>query len=431
MATTKRTRYKVVPDIVDSLNRGALEMRDAPIVYDPDEDVLYFFGNDDWIKLLNNSGGLIMVSSLSDLPDAVNDVITLEPNVNYFITTSIDLNGARLVGSSNTTIIGGSSETSVITSTGLNASTALFTTQYTTPIRHISFKDVGTALSIDGQTTSALDWTGVNFVNIPNIGIVQNADNFIFTKGAFLNSKGLTFTGTIGTIAISDSLLSGDGTLGNIVEVDSLAVITRRFRIIYSSIIAFGSTVGLNVSTSADIINQSYILDTVNFGGNGTYLQGIQADNNKALFTNVSNIDNSADICQYSMRNNAVATNVTTAGAVYKILGTTTNSSVTQKFTHTNNRATYVGALNRFFKVSATLSVISGNNNLIGIYIAKNGSVLPDSEVYITTNASGNAEGASVQVLTQLIENDFIEIWVENDSSTSNITVSFLNVIIE
>jgi hypothetical protein len=89
---------------------------------------------------------IVFVGSKSDFPAPVANVITLVADVTYFITDHIDLTGARLVGAENTTIIGGSSENCTITSTGLDGGTALFTTEWTTPIRHISFKDVGTAL---------------------------------------------------------------------------------------------------------------------------------------------------------------------------------------------------------------------------------------------------------------------------------------------
>lgn len=401
------------------------------IVYDDTISSFFSHNGNNW-QNLGNPKNFTFVSTKSDFPDPVEGVITLEADRTYFITDTVDLTGDRLVGSSNTTIIGGSSENCILTSTGLGASTPLLTTSWTTPIRHISFKDVGTGFLINGTANSAaLDWTGVNFVNVPNVGTINGCENFILSKSALLNSNGLKFTGTCATIGIDNSLFSGNGDAGNIIELDASAVITRRFRIIYSAVVAFSSSVGLNVSTSATIPNETYILDTVSFSGGGTYLSGVQADSNKALFLNCTGIDNSADISQYYMNGNATATTVSVIGDLYKVAGTTTSASVTQKFTNTDNRATYNGALTRFFKVTATLSVTSANNNQVGIYVAKNGTALAESEIYITTNASGRAEGAVVQTLTQLTNGDYVEIFVENDTSTSDITVTELNVIVE
>lgn len=390
--------------------------------------------NDNFTELydLIQDDKFVIVDSKSKLPAPVSNVITLLDDVTYYFTGIVDLTGDRLVGGQNTTILGTSSENAIITSTGLGAGVALLTTTYTTPIRHVAFNDVDTALDIDGLgNNAAMDWTGVNFVNVPNIGVVKDVSNFIFSKGAFLNSKGMEFDGTIGTIGMDNSLFSGDGLAGDIIEVLSTCTVTRRFRIIYSSVVAFGSTVGVTVDASATIGNEDFILDTINFSGGGTYLGGLDHTSNMSLFTLCNGITNSSEISQYYMNGNATTTVITTVDVAEKVLGTTTNATVTQKFTHTDNRATYVGSVTRFFKVLATLSVESGNNNQIGCYIFKNGIELTESEVYGTTNGSGRAENVAIQTLVELTTNDYIEIYVENSTSTQNITVTDLNVIID
>ena len=393
--------------------------------------------------LINQIGGLInvvqgientiYVNSKSDLPTASGGVITLDANKTYYFTTDVDLTGDRLVGGQDTVILGPSSENSSITSTGLGEDVALFTTEWTTPIRHITFKDVDTCLDIDGVTNApvALDWTGVNFQNVPNIGTINQSDNFIFTKGAFLNSKGLTFSGTIGTIAFINSIFTGDGAAGSIFDLSSTLTITRRFRIIYSSLIAFGSTVGITLDASATIPVQGIILDTMNFGGGGTYLSGIDYQDNKALFGNNVGITNSREVSQYYMNGNTTVTPISGAGDTQKVRGTTTSGTYTSKFTNTDNRATYTGAITKTFKVTAVLSFTSGTNDIIGSYIAKNGTIIPESEVYQQTDTNGDFASCAIQALVELDTNDYIEIFVENSSDASDITVTDLNVIVE
>ena len=374
---------------------------------------------------------VVFIAEAEDFPASVNNVITLEANYTYFLINDIDLNGNRLVSNLDTTIIGGSSENCTLTSTGLGSGVPLLTIEYTTPIRHISFENVDTAISVNGTArTVALDWTGVNFVNVPNIGNINTCDNFIFTKGAFLNSGGMSFTGTIGTVAFNQSLFDSDS--GNtIFDLQAGLTIDRRFRVIYSSIITLSGETAISLNASATIPNEGIILDTCNFAGGGTYLTGIDFQDNEALFVNNVGITNSRAVAQYFMNGNATATSVASSGVAYKVAGTTTNGSITSKFTHTNNRQTYTGSISKAFTITATLSVESGNNNQIGCYIAKNGSVLTDSEIYITTNATGRAEGAAVQTVTDLTDTDYIEIFVENDTGTTDITVTDLNVIIQ
>jgi len=373
---------------------------------------------------------LIRVDALDDLPTPVNGVITLESDAAYQFTKDIDLLGDRIVGGMNTAILGTSSETTSLTSTGLGVGVALYTTTGTTPIQNISFKDVDTAFDIDGGDTSALDWTAFNILNVPNIGTIKNVTNWILSDSAFLSSKGLIFDGNIGTIGISNSLFVGDGDAGDIINIAATTTITRRFRLIYSSLVVTGSTTGVNVSVSATIPVEGYILDTLNFTGGGTYTSGVTFSDNKTKFIECKGVTNSANISSYSMLNNATATVISVVDTPVKVLGTTAQGSLTQRFTHSNNKLVFDGAIVRDFFITATASLVSGNNKVIGLQVAMNGSVVTDSKVLATTNSGGRAESISVQAIVQLGEDDYIEMFVENTTDTANVTVESLSVIV-
>lgn len=422
--TTYNTRLDVLSSESDvSIERGALHYYNGSLKMHTDTEIVNISGSSDQIRF---------ISSKSDFPESVSGVITLLADVTYFLTDFIDLEGDRLVGASNTTIIGGSSENCGLTSTGLGVGVPLLTSSWTMPIRHITFKDVDTAISFDGTVnTVALDWTGVNFNNVPNIGTINTCDNFIYTKGAFLSAQNLILTGTIGTVAFNQSLFNAYDNSAPIFVLDSGLTITRRFRIIYSSIIVLSGETAISIDGSATIPNEGVILDTCNFSGGGTYLSGITFQDNEALFVNNVGITNSREVSQYYMNGNATATTVAATNTEYKAAGTTTSGSLTSKFTNTDNRATYTGSIERIFTVTATLSITSGNNNQIGMYIAKNGTIIPESETYMTTNGSGRAEAAAVQAIVTLTTNDYIEIFVENATAVQDITVTDLNVLIQ
>jgi len=375
----------------------------------------------------------VVVDTIEDLPSPVGGVITLADETAYLFVTTIDLLGDRLVGGNNTTILGTSSETSIITSTGLGLGIPLFSSLYTTPIRHVSFSDIDTAINIQGDANSAaLDWTGVNFVNVPNVGVLNGGANFIFSKGAFINSKGLLISGSWDTVSSDNSLFSGDGTAGSIIELSSSCIITRRFRIIYSAIIAFSSSVGIEVDALATLPIEGFILDTVSFSGGGVYLSGIDSKSIYSNFVNCTNLINTYEFSNIYMNGNATATTFAGVGVPTKILGTTTDNSLSQKFTHTSNRSTYTGGRTRIFNVSSVTTIISSSSNdQVGVYVAKNGAVINSSETYITTNASNRAENAFVQTVVELETNDYIEIWVENNSDSSSLTAQSLNTLIK
>jgi len=373
-------------------------------------------------------GLLVFVADRHDFPRPVAGVITLADDVTYFVVTEVDLGGDRIVCGKNTAMIGGSAENSRIISTGLTA--ALITSLYSLTLHSVSFT-ASVVLDLNGVVGGqALDWTLVNFLDCPTIGTIKNYTNFIGTTVGVLNSANWIFDGEIGTVGFSGSIFVGIAGQ-TIVELPSTLTITRRFRVIYSAFVAFGGATALDVDTSATIPNTGYILDTCNFTGGATFVAGVQHDDNKALFINNFGIDNSADISNYYMNGNATATVITTINTPVKILGTTTSDAITQRFTNTNNKSEYVGAIDQAFKIFITASLVSTNNTVMALYVAKNGVVVPQSVNQGTGNAGGRADSIFAMAILDLTENDYIEAWVENKTNTQNITAENLNVIIE
>lgn len=374
------------------------------------------------------------VSSKDDLPASVANVITLNADHTYYFIGTVDLVGDRLVGGFNTCILGPSSENAFITSTGLGVGVALFTTAWTTPVRHVTFKDVDTCLDISGATNAplALDWTGVNFTNIPNVGVINTCDNFIFSKGSFLGSEGLRFTGTVGTFSVSESLLRGSGGAGSLIEVDANAIVTRRFRITYSSVIAFGSTTGIDVNASATIPIEGFILDTISFSGGSNYLPGVSSSSNFALFSECKGIVNTSVNGQAYMRGNATATTIGVTNTFYKVAGTTTASADNAKYTHTNNRLTNAAEIDRKYVIHCTLSFNAGTNDVceFGFYDSKLGAVREPSKTTGTANTTGRMESLSLSCIVQHGFGDYIEIHCANTSGLTNITVESMNLLI-
>jgi hypothetical protein len=373
---------------------------------------------------------VVFVDVKADFPTPVAGVITLEDNVTYFITATIDLTGDRLVGGVNTTIIGGSSENCRIKSTGLAA--ALITSAYSLPIRNITIEaDLALDLDSDG-TTTALDWFGVNFTDCAVVGTIKDYSNFIMADSAFLNSGGLTFDGTIGTIGISQCLFNCNSASTALILPATLTV-TRRFRIIYSSFVVLAGETGINVDAGATIPTEAYILDTVNFSGGGTYLAGLDHTSNDSLFINCTNITNTAVNGQLYMQGNATATTISVQNTFYKVAGTTTASADNSKFSmNFNNRLTCDAIISRKYLIQANLSFTSGNNNVceFGFYDSQLGTVRTPSRTKSTANTAGRAENVFFACVVTMGLNNYIEIYCTNTSAATNITVDQLNFII-
>ncbi len=364
--------------------------------------------------------------------DSDNLIITLTDNATYFITDTVDLFGYRLVGGQNTTIIGGSSENCRIKSTGLSAATALISSAWSLPMRNITIEH-GTALNLDATANAnqALDWFGVNFTDCAIIGTIKNYTNFILQDSAFLNSGGLTFDGTIGTIGATQCLFDCN-TSNTAIILPATLTVTRRFRITYSSFIVLSGETAINVNASATIPTESYILDTVNFSGGGTYLAGLNHTSNDSLFINCTNITNTAVNGQLYMQGNATATVVSATNTFYKVLGTTTASADNSKFSHSNNRLTCDAIISRKYLIQCFLSFTSGNSNVceFGFYDSQLAAVRTPSKTKSTANASGRAENIGFACVVTMDSGDYLEIHASNTSAVTNITVNSMNFVI-
>jgi hypothetical protein len=197
--------------------------------------------------------------------------------------------------------------------------------------------------------------------------------------------------------------------------------------------VAFGGATAINVDASAVIPVESYILDTVNFSGGATYTGGITYTDNKAFFSNCKGIINSSAIGQMYYSNNNTQNPIATQNVFEKILGTTTASSINQKFSHTNNRLTYTGGLARSFKVTSFVSANSVSTNAVTILVRiyKNGVAIPESEAQAATSATARNESFPSQAIIEMVQNDFVEIFIANATNANSLLVTELNVVIE
>ena len=364
----------------------------------------------------------IYIESKNDFPTPVGGVISLEDNKTYFINTTVDLTGDRLVAGQNTTILGGSSENCRLKSTGLSG-TALLSSNWTIPIRGLTFEaDVALNLDAAGNSNQAIDWFGVNFTNCNTIGLIKDYANIIWTDCAILEGADLTFSGTIATVGFVTCLFNGISGK-SIFNIPNGCSITRRFRPIYSSFITLAGETGITVDTSSIVNNDGFILDTVNFAGGGSYLSGIDATSPKALFINNVGILNTANLGHMFMINNTTDTTigVPNVNVWVKAAGTTTEGdNNSPRWDHTTNRLTYTGNVRSDFVVTSTATVrAASNNQVISIGIAKNGTIITDSETTIRTATANQEYPGSSQTVLEMNTGDYIEFFVRNTTSHS------------
>lgn len=112
------------------------------------------------------------------------------------------------------------------------------------------------------------------------------------------------------------------------------------------------------------------------------------------------------------------------------LLNTDTVSVYSQGFTHSNNRLTKVGDSWGPIKLEGCISVSAGNNNEIDVTFYKNGTILPCSRQSVVTSSGGKSSAIPFHCLTYMLNGDYIEVWINNTSATTNITLENINVIL-
>lgn len=125
------------------------------------------------------------------------------------------------------------------------------------------------------------------------------------------------------------------------------------------------------------------------------------------------------------------ATTVTNAGTYYLLAGTTTGISQSN-FTHSSpGRLTYTGTVTGTFYVTANMSFVSSANNLtITSSIAKNGTPIASSEMPFFKTASTDVKQVTCFAVVDLAQNDYIEIYITDDSAASTVTANAATLMI-
>jgi len=378
-------------------------------------------------------GSYKTVQVLEDFPDPIGNVITLPANSSWLIVGDLDLMGRRLVMGGNVALNGTSSETSSLSSTGLPTGEYLVTSSYTVPIRGLTFGCPVDTFVFDlfGDGSNGLDLFLTNFGSntlvCGGIGRIGNFSNVNAVSCAFLNySGGLLFYSSVGTIAFENSIWVSFGMSGAAITLDSTLVVSRRFRIILSSMVIFGSQsqTGILFQAGASIPPNGLILENINFSAGGTYLDGVSSTDLISKFKSCVGIQNSIAIGEFTINANIIATTVT-INDWFAILGTAVNQR-SERFTYLDRTYTYVGTLQSTFMVNINYSIFSGNNQNLQITFGLNGTPLDQFSSVVTTSGNGRVQAASITGVVNLVNGDLLEVYVKNTTSGASITVEYM-----
>jgi hypothetical protein len=375
------------------------------------------------------SNSTTIVNELSDFPNPVSGVITLANDTDYLISNSISTTN-RFILSQNTVVRSVDNRINTLTYTGTGT---MFTCgQGAQVIKEISIScPNGQFIDTTGNSTGGLTLRWVRFTEVKDFGVLAKPLVDIYD--------------------ILVELHTGDG-------FEFSPSITNR-RLVIENWTCLNTTsdtnVFLDLSTAEfsafSIINLQFLSTVIG----QTLLKGLAGGDNMALETigyvsfvtvkggmvaldTISNSDAGWDFDAVNILadtqphaivslNAQATTTITATSTPVAVNGNFSPAGVQLYETNANGRITYKGKRDRFVRIDATLSFQQngGNGRILTAAIAVNNTVLAASTVQREVD-NGEAGAVALTWGVDLSTDDFIEIFVGNNSTTDNIQVNQL-----
>lgn len=365
----------------------------------------------------------VIVSEESDFPVPVSGVITLENNTDYFIANDIVTTNRFVVGTA-TTLRGPASQIVKLTYTGVD--TMLTSTEPNFRIDRISIAcPNGTVFDMSSSGTGIFEIIESNIFECNTIGTIGDMFTVSF-KGLTLKdikTDGVTFTGFVDKF-FSDVVVSFfNGVSGTLYDLNN------------------GTFNSLTISNQFDAGTVAYTFlsglvssGNINVGGLGV-VTNCRLQSTTTPLSNVSPNDSRwnfalndaiSDTRPESMLSFATPTTTTivTAGTPVKVAGTWTSESSSQMTGSTDGRITYNGERNAILPINLSISLepVSGSNKNLSVNLFKNGTLVANSAVSAIISASSPLNLVAFWQ-DNWATNDYYEIFVQNDTDTTNIQV--------
>lgn len=396
-------------------------------------DCYYLWNGTMWLKVITSASGRsnhILVKSAADLPAPVAGVINLvagtvyEINGTITLTDKINLNGCTITG------LDRMNDKLIYTPT----TGELFTGTSGGNIFNVTISATGVGSKLfnvdagnDPTKTLIIEFTYI--LNCDNIGLIKGFGGFVVIQSVgFSNNKnGFTFQDIGDFVGINLFWVADNqntyqkfvGTFGTIhLTAGKMHVLS------FFNAKAIDITGITSISVGAELKGTLFV-------GNGTYIVGTFSNAWEVESTGLSTQKD--DVACGNLYLTVSATTVfSTVNVPVKALCTTIPAQLFRVTAPINNRLTYTGTKTRRFQVIGSLSVTStAANKYFSFYIVKNGVVLPESRQAMRLSTGVDKGSVTLSCSVELASNDYIEVWAENNSDTSNMTVETLNLSIK
>lgn len=376
--------------------------------------------------------GIVFITEESDFPTQDATTITLEANTQYSVSQSFST-AKNFICENGSSFTCGSIDASLVSFTGTGAMFSGTDADFYIHDAHIdpgigneayNFTD-----TIGGKKKFLHVFTQVDncarfgtFTNMLNVQIENsnspNADDGV----VFVGTSGVIFSFTKFALTSTSSGFKG-------VDLGSATATVIEFSNLFFAAPAgaFGiSGLANNGNVPAGRLG---MVSSCEFLGGMTDLENITSDDVRWIFKNNNPTSDTQPDGLVSLSNNAVATTIsatsTDGSNSVLVAGTWVEQQASHFTTTAAGRITYIGDKDIKVPIDAVVSFepVSGTNKDIALYIALNGTAISETGLPRRTDSGNPGAVPAIWQLT-LSTNDYLELFVENQTDTTNILVN-------
>ena len=398
----------------------------ASTIYSGSTNLIDIFG-----KKINNH---VIVSSLSDFPTPVGNIIPLSPYYSYQINGTILMGSYRLSSVTENTIFGLRKLSDGLVYTGTDS---LFVGSGTSIGLNRIFcsSPAGKVFSITGNTDNRSQISESVFANSLDVGDFNGSGVILIDKNFFSqNIRGLNFSGEFDECFIIDNffyLNSGTSLFfKSNTSVETVLISRNIFDIPDTSFFAISASTNFNVS-GGTISNNNFHFHNITSGD--TFVTGITRSDINWIFQLNQGLFDSQFIGSMRLTGNTTPTTFAAVNTYVKALGTTLSGHSMERFVMSaNNELKYIGRQNFTGKLICTGDLQSASASLRNyvLTIFKN-SATTTNYIQTQVRSDNNSQNFALSSDINLITNDKVSLAIKNITNTNSVYINNMQFIID
>ena len=382
------------------------------------------FFNIDWksdTDFVSGVGGTtqtVLVSSLSDLPEPADGIITLAENTTYHFVGAVNIGTNRLRVQDNSHLTGDNWGRDAIVYTGTDYAIIV-------EAQKLNMKFMGVVAPAGGaiRFNSPADKLTVFLCGfLAKDGcLIENAEVVSFKFCLFPDNTDvhLTFTGEIDKVLVDSSVFeAGDLALSfSALAVGTIDISGNYFKM------EPGAT---GILSNGVTISNAGIIRGNSFEGDFTFTSGFDESTVGYTFTSNTGIPDS-DVSGGYFSNTEQVITIATQGAWVPIADTFTATDL-QRMTFADSALTYTGLRDYKGRVFVSLSgEAAQNNQTYELAIFKNGEIT-NARTVVDYRFGDVSQSGSINSFLTLAENDSFDVRIRNTTGTANFTLQTISV---